>query len=158
MKFGDRVEITEPALRMRSDGRKHRRTGVIVRQRQAIDHPGTVMVLRDGMKQTGKTAAGILEAGQLSRTFSVKKPRREIANKSRIVRRTAAACRQADNSYADQEIACAPWVALPPSGRNASLLIRLPTLPCLGAGTIRKCLQGMLRPCMAAISASNSRR
>jgi hypothetical protein len=56
MKPGDRVTMTEAALAQRLDGRKHRRTGVIVRQRLGVNHPGTVMVLRDGMKQPERWA------------------------------------------------------------------------------------------------------
>ena len=61
--------MTEAALAQRLDGRKHRRTGVIVRQRLGVNHPGTVMVLRDGMKQPERWARAAAEPFQVPREF-----------------------------------------------------------------------------------------
>ena len=51
MKIGDRVTMTQAALKAGLDGRKRRTVGMVVAMRNAAEHPGQIMVLRDGMRQ-----------------------------------------------------------------------------------------------------------
>ena len=51
MKVGDRVTMADAALKAGLDGRKRRTVGTVVAMRNAADHPGQIMILRDGMKQ-----------------------------------------------------------------------------------------------------------
>ena len=48
---GERVTMTQAAIDAGLDGRKRRAVGTVVAMRNAADHPGQIMVLRDGLKQ-----------------------------------------------------------------------------------------------------------
>jgi hypothetical protein len=53
--------MTQAALQAGLGGRKHRTKGTVVTMRNAVDYPGQIMVLRDGMRQPERWDASFWE-------------------------------------------------------------------------------------------------